>query len=226
MVEFERSFNSEIEEVWRAITDPTRLIDWYADATIDPQVGGKFEQRFANSGATAYSLITEFDPPRTFAHMWVTGKAGIPTQPIPAPLAVANGTCGDLTLAASVIRYELTHSGRNTLVKLTHYVPLNPALIPTPLLNEVAAMDAMETPNRVSKVPAPDMVLATWDIALDLLGRALAQPGTNTMSLTRDEQADPQTAWPWSEFEERRKAYTNLGRNAILGSFDSPFEFE
>jgi uncharacterized protein YndB with AHSA1/START domain len=226
-VEFERQFDAKIEDVWRALTDPARLVDWYADTKIEPQLGGKFEQRFANSGATANSLIVEFDPPRVFAHMWVTGKTGSPTQPIPAKLAEGNGTCGDLTLAASVIRYELSGGTKTTKVKLSHYVPLNPALIPSSLSKDVSRAAAPQTGSRVSKTPAPDMVLATWDIALDLLGRALASPGVKTMSLTRGKREDPQTAWPWQEFEDRRKAYTNLGRNAIVGTLGGRFfEFE
>jgi uncharacterized protein YndB with AHSA1/START domain len=226
-VEFERQFDAKIDDVWRALTDPTRLVDWYADTKIEPQLGGKFEQRFANSGATANSLIVEYDPPRVFAHMWVTGQSGAPTQPIPARLAAGNGTCGDLTLAASVIRYELSGGTKTTKVKLSHYVPLNPALIPASLSKTVNQGIAAQNGSRVSKTPAPDMVLATWDIALDLLGRALASPGVKTMSLTRSKKDDPQTAWPWQEFEDRRKAYTNLGRNSIMGALGGRFfEFE
>jgi uncharacterized protein YndB with AHSA1/START domain len=215
-VEFERHYDFRIEDVWRTITEPTRLIDWYAEAEIEQRVGGKFEQRFANSGAVAYGVVIEYDPPHNFAHMWVTGQSGSPTQPIPDDLARDDGTCGDLTLAASVIRYALT-AGESTRVNLTHYVPLNPELIPATLSKDVA-----QSASRVSKTPAPDMVLATWDIGLDLLERALTNPGNRTMSL-REKTDEHQAAWPWREFQERRKKYAKLSRHAILGTFSGDF---
>jgi len=225
-VEFERHYNFRIEDVWRAITEPSRLIDWYAEADIEPRVGGKFEQRFANSGATAHGVIVEYAPPNNFAHMWVTGRSGTPTQPMPAALAAGGGTCGDLTLAASVIRYELT-AGGSTRVILSHYVPLNPELIPTSLARDVAQLDATKSAASVSRVPAPDMVLATWDISLEMLGRALANPGTRAMSLTREKKDEQQEAWPWAEFDDRRRNYSRLSRNAIMNTFGGAhFSFE
>jgi len=214
LVEFRREFNQSPEELFDALTNPERMVDWYADADIDRRVGGKLELRFANSGAVAHAVVTEFDPPYVFEHMWVTGEQAEPTQPPPEALRVADGTCGTLATAASVIRFDLSESrsgglapdswrrrrddAAGTQVVLTHYIPLNPALIPGPLARTRGA--------GVSDAPNPDMVLATWDVLLDLLEGAVTQPGSRAMRLSGDRTGE----FPWETFGERRGMYAEV----------------
>lgn len=201
-VEFKRTFHKPIDEVWKTITDPSRLVDWYAEAKVDARKGGKIELRFANSGATAHGIVTNFDPPNVFEHMWVTGEQSRPSQPMPEALAAGGGTCGDLSLAASVIRFALSDEGDSTTLSVSHYVPLNPQLIPGPLAKTRAS--------HVSEQPAPDMVLATWETLLELLDQAISSPGNRAMSLS----ADRKGGWPWDSFDARRQQYAE-----VVGSF-------
>ncbi|MBR1147529.1 SRPBCC domain-containing protein [Bradyrhizobium sp. AUGA SZCCT0431] len=198
-VEFNRHFDQTINEVWRTMTDPGRMIDWYADADVDQSEGGKIVLRFANSGSTQHGIVTQFDAPSVFEHMWVTGQQTAPAQPIPEALRAGNGHCGGLALAASVIRYELTKPPEGgTNLKLTHYVPMNPQLIPAPLARAVRASDTV-----VQSAP-PDMVLASWEIILKMLDGALHNPGNRAMSLKSTERGG---SWPWDDFHTTQKKY-------------------
>ena len=40
---YERRYPRPIETVWAALTDPTRLADWFAEARVEPHVGGRYE---------------------------------------------------------------------------------------------------------------------------------------------------------------------------------------
>jgi len=56
------------EKVWRAMTEPDRLAEWFP-AKVFPQlrVGGKVEFEFGDDG-----VVTELDPPRLIAYTWGT----------------------------------------------------------------------------------------------------------------------------------------------------------
>lgn len=201
-IEFDRTFNSDVESVWKTITDPERMADWYADAKGDVNLGGRLELHFPNSGAVAYAMVTQMEPPNVFEHMWVTGQLEDPAQPMPNEIAARGGTCGDLTLASSTIRYILTAMPeRGTRVQMNHYVPLNPRL-----LGEGVARAARDSKNPVSMTPAPDMVLATWDILMDQLEMAVSNPGIRAMSRSADRSA----SWAWDRFEDLRRSYQQV----------------
>jgi uncharacterized protein YndB with AHSA1/START domain len=205
-VQFERHFDQPIEEVWRTITEPNRLSDWLADADVDFQEGGKIELRFANSGSVTQGIVTEVEPPNVFEYFWITAQSNNASQPIPTDLAAGNGTCGDNTLAGSRIRFELARSqGGNTVLTLTHTVPLNPDLIPNPVMRAAWAGPARRAEE---EKPKPDMVLAAWETHLDLLEGALRNPGNRTMSRAGRRSGD----WPWDGFEERRNRYAQTIR--------------
>src|SRR5215207_7904670 len=68
MLRIERRIAHAPEKVWRAITEPAHLSQWYPfQATeLDLRVGGKI--RFDNGqGMTMDAVVTELDPPRLFA---------------------------------------------------------------------------------------------------------------------------------------------------------------
>ncbi|MGX0966063.1 uncharacterized protein YndB with AHSA1/START domain [Bradyrhizobium japonicum] len=208
-VEFNRHFDRSIDEVWRTMTDPARMIDWYADADVDQREGGKIVLRFANSGSTQHGIVTQYEAPTVFEHMWVTGQQTAPAQPIPENLRAGNGTCGGLALAASVIRYELSRpSEGGTNLKLTHYVPMNPQLIPVPLARAGRAVDTV-----IESAP-PDMVLASWEIILKMLGDALQNPGNRAMSLRAIERGG---SWPWDDFHNTQQKYAQTFSRSTKG---------
>jgi uncharacterized protein YndB with AHSA1/START domain len=200
---FERQYDQRIEDVWDAITNPKRMVDWLADTDLDLREGGKIELRFANSGAVTSGIVTEVEAPEVLEYYWVTAQQEAPTQHIPDELRAGNGTCGDNTLAASVIRYLLKADvGGGTVLNLRHTVPLNPDLIPNRVVQQSGRANRPE-----DETPQPDMVLAAWETHLDLLSDALERPGNGAMSLSRDRS---EGEWPWGAFEEKRSKYQQL----------------
>jgi uncharacterized protein YndB with AHSA1/START domain len=62
----ERRLRHAPEKVWRAVTEPERLADWFPAAmTPDLRVGGVVEFGFGADGT-----VTDLDPPRLFAYTW------------------------------------------------------------------------------------------------------------------------------------------------------------
>jgi uncharacterized protein YndB with AHSA1/START domain len=199
-VEYEGAWAKPIAEVWHTMTDPGRMIDWYADAELEPYAGGKIVLRFANNGAECIGMITEYEPPTVFEHMWITGRVHDPAQPMPKRLADRGYTCGDLNTAASIIRWELTEQDEgSTALAVSHYIPMNPRLIGGALKKSV--------PPHISVSPAPDMVMASWECLLHLLDQALSNPGNRAMSLVASERAGD---WPWSRHAEVRQKYSDI----------------
>lgn len=68
VLRMERHLAHPPEKVWRAITEPAHLSQWYPFQVtqLEPRVGGKisFDD---GAGTTTEGAITEFDPPRRFA---------------------------------------------------------------------------------------------------------------------------------------------------------------
>jgi uncharacterized protein YndB with AHSA1/START domain len=65
---FERRLNHSVERVWRAITEPDELRQWYPgvpDWRLEP--GERFG---SEGGGDAKGQITELDPPRVLAYEW------------------------------------------------------------------------------------------------------------------------------------------------------------
>ncbi|GAA3095484.1 SRPBCC family protein [Pseudonocardia yunnanensis] len=62
----ERRLKHPPEKVWRAITEPERLADWFP-STMTPELrrGGKIEFGFGGTGT-----VTDLDAPRLFAYTW------------------------------------------------------------------------------------------------------------------------------------------------------------
>lgn len=68
MLRFQRRFRHPRETVWRAITDPAQLSQWYPFIAVemDVRVGGTI--RFDDgAGGGLDAAITELEPPETFA---------------------------------------------------------------------------------------------------------------------------------------------------------------
>ena len=74
VVRFERRLAHRVEKVWRAVTEPTHLAQWFP-ADMDPDlaagVGGTVRFSFRNGEAPpSEGRIVELDPPRVFAFTW------------------------------------------------------------------------------------------------------------------------------------------------------------
>ena len=62
---------ASLEEVWRALTDPTELSGWFGDTTeLNPKVGAEGWFGWESHGRFAMR-VEEFNPPHRFAWRWV-----------------------------------------------------------------------------------------------------------------------------------------------------------
>ena len=58
------------DEVWRALTEPERLEEWFAnDVELEPEVGGKGVFRWSD-GEERHAVVEEIVPERRFAFVW------------------------------------------------------------------------------------------------------------------------------------------------------------
>jgi uncharacterized protein YndB with AHSA1/START domain len=64
---FERLLEHPPHEVWAALTDPGRLGEWRAPASVRPGEGGEITLDFGEEGVE-HSRITIWDPPRLLAY--------------------------------------------------------------------------------------------------------------------------------------------------------------
>lgn len=63
-----RSFRTDIDDTWDAVTNPARIPRWFSPVSGDLKVGGRYQIE-GNAGGT----IEECDPPRRLALTWEFG---------------------------------------------------------------------------------------------------------------------------------------------------------
>ena len=72
------------DEVWRALTDPEELEQWFAnDVELEPEVGGEGIFRW-DDGDERHAVVEEVDPERRFAFTWDGGHVVIELEEIPS----------------------------------------------------------------------------------------------------------------------------------------------
>jgi uncharacterized protein YndB with AHSA1/START domain len=64
---YERRFVLPIERLWAALTDPARLAEWFAQATIEPRLGGAVAFRWPTRDYVERGVIVAWEPPRVLA---------------------------------------------------------------------------------------------------------------------------------------------------------------
>jgi uncharacterized protein YndB with AHSA1/START domain len=87
VVRMEDRFDTDIDDVWSALTDPSRLARWYGEVEGDLRAGGQFRVRVLASGWEGAGRVEACEPPRRLV---VTGQE--PDQP--------GGDVSEVTLAA------------------------------------------------------------------------------------------------------------------------------
>jgi uncharacterized protein YndB with AHSA1/START domain len=101
---FKRRLSQPPEAVWKALTDPSELSNWYmTKATIEGREGGHVDLLAGPSRLHVTGKILEWDPPRVFEHEWKVA----PRPELPS---------GE----DAVIRWELRRDGDGTLLHLEH----------------------------------------------------------------------------------------------------------
>lgn len=68
---FERTFTQAIDQVWAALTEPSKLDGWLSTggAVLEPNVGGQVTFP-TGGGFTIKGTIQECDPPKRLAYSW------------------------------------------------------------------------------------------------------------------------------------------------------------
>jgi uncharacterized protein YndB with AHSA1/START domain len=63
-VRMQDRFDTDIDDLWSAFTDPARLARWIGEVTGDLRLGGEFRARFFASGWAGTGRVEECEPPR------------------------------------------------------------------------------------------------------------------------------------------------------------------
>ena len=103
-IEREMVLSHPVERVWRAITDPAELANWFGDtARLDLRPGG--DGLFTWEGDASAAVVEVVEPPRRFAFWWTPGVGDTVTP--------ENRTLVDFTLDAveGGTRLRLVESG-------------------------------------------------------------------------------------------------------------------
>ena len=64
VVRMEDRVDTDIDDVWSALTDPTRLARWYGEIEGDLSVGGEYRARLFASGWEGTGRLEACEPPR------------------------------------------------------------------------------------------------------------------------------------------------------------------
>ena len=71
VVRMEDRFDTDIDDLWSALTDPGRLARWLGEFEGDLRLGGEFRARFFSSGWEGTGRVDACEPPR---HLLVMTK--------------------------------------------------------------------------------------------------------------------------------------------------------
>jgi uncharacterized protein YndB with AHSA1/START domain len=66
VVRLEDRFDTDIDDLWSALTEPDRLARWLGEVRGDLTAGGEFQARYFASGWEGICRVRECDPPRRF----------------------------------------------------------------------------------------------------------------------------------------------------------------
>src|SRR5579875_349778 len=64
IVRMEDRFDTDIDDLWTALTDPARLARWLGEVEGDLRLGGAFRARFFASGWEGTGRVEACEPPR------------------------------------------------------------------------------------------------------------------------------------------------------------------
>jgi uncharacterized protein YndB with AHSA1/START domain len=93
-----RRLAARIQDVWEAITEPEELEEWLSTTELEPRSGGRIQIDFGDNDVVR-GTVQKFDPPHVFEFTWSDPKDG--NDP-------------------SVVRFELTQDGDETVLRFTH----------------------------------------------------------------------------------------------------------
>jgi uncharacterized protein YndB with AHSA1/START domain len=94
-VRMEDRFDTDIADVWSALTDPSRLARWYGEVEGDLRLGGEYRARVLASGWEGTGRVEACEPPQRL--LLVTKHVQAPDEGV---IEVTLAADGDLTILA------------------------------------------------------------------------------------------------------------------------------
>ena len=88
IVRIENRFDTGIDELWSALTDPRRLARWIGEVEGDLRLGGEFNFSFSASGSEGTGRVEACDPPK---RLLVTMALGQPDEDVIEVTLAADG---------------------------------------------------------------------------------------------------------------------------------------
>jgi uncharacterized protein YndB with AHSA1/START domain len=88
VVRMEDRFDTDIDAIWSALTDPLRLVRWMGEVEGDLRLGGEFRFRFFASGSEGTGRVDACEPPR---QLLLTIEPGQPDEDVIEVTLVADG---------------------------------------------------------------------------------------------------------------------------------------
>jgi uncharacterized protein YndB with AHSA1/START domain len=64
IVRMEDRFDTDMDDVWSALTDPSRLARWYGEVEGDLRLGGEYRARLFSSGWEGTGRVEACEPPK------------------------------------------------------------------------------------------------------------------------------------------------------------------
>ena len=112
-IEREIDIDAPIEVVWKVITEPEHITDWFTDsAELDARPGGEGRFGWATNRRTVVNLRVErLDPPRFFSFRWQHPDGDDPDETNAPLVEFSLEARGDST------RLRLVESGIDTLAR-------------------------------------------------------------------------------------------------------------
>ena len=89
IVRMEDRFDTDIDDLWSALTDPRRLARWIGEVEGDLRLGGEFRARFFASGWEGTGRVEACEPPRRL--LLLTKQPGQPDEHVIEVTLTADG---------------------------------------------------------------------------------------------------------------------------------------
>jgi uncharacterized protein YndB with AHSA1/START domain len=120
--------DNHLNEVWAALTEQARLVEWLAPGEIELKPGGAAKLDFADSGIVIRSTVSAIEPPKLLEYSW--SGPGEPDRPLRWELEPL-GAMVQLTLTLTVLAGE--DVGRSAAGWAAHLEMLAAALAGVPI---------------------------------------------------------------------------------------------
>jgi uncharacterized protein YndB with AHSA1/START domain len=89
VVRMQDRFDTDIGDLWSALTDPLRLVRWIGEVEGDLRPGGEFRFRFFASGSEGAGRVEACEPPR---RLLLTMALGQPDEDVIEATLTADGS--------------------------------------------------------------------------------------------------------------------------------------